>query len=133
MRGNTVLAIAVILLFLGGWYFYSSPETPPYKENAVPTSADNAPPGPIHNLPVPEAVAVVRAKVAQEEKVDEGVVIVMSAYEKDWPNACLGLELQEEMCAQVITPGFEVVVQVSTTGERFTYRTNYNGSIVRSE
>lgn len=97
----------------------------------VPTSADNAPPGSIHNLPVPAAVAAVRSFVATKLGVSEGVVIVQTAFEKEWPDACLGLAGAEEMCAQVVTPGYEVTVLAS--GTLYTYRTNADGSIIKEE
>lgn len=103
----------------------------PIKNGNTPTSADNAPPGSIHNLPVPDAVDAVRAYVAGELGISEGVVIIMSAYEKEWPNACLGLDDEDEVCAQVITPGYEVTVQAQRK-ERV-YRTNADGTALRRE
>lgn len=97
----------------------------------IPTSADNAPPGSIHNLPVPEAVSAVRRLVARELGVGEGVVIVMSAHKKDWPDGCLGLAKKDEFCTQAIVSGYEVTVQAQGT-ERV-YRTNADGSILRRE
>lgn len=132
MKKISIVAVVLILL-VAGWYFVSGSNGPSNGDGAVPTSADNAPVGSIHNLPVPDAVAAVRTKVAQEVGVDEGVVIIMTAYEREWSNACLGLATQDELCAQVITSGFEVTVQVSTTGEQFKYRTNSSGSVLREE
>lgn len=97
----------------------------------VPTSADNAPPGSIHNLPVPTAVSTVKKLVARRSGVSEGEVIVMTAYEKEWPDSCLGLSRPGIICAQVITPGYEVTVQVK--GMTSTYRTNIDGTTVSSE
>ena len=97
----------------------------------TPTSADNAPPGSIHNLPVPPAVAAVRAHVATKAGIDEGFVIIMTAYEREWPDACLGLAGSDEMCAQVITPGWEVTTQAGGAEEVF--RTNSGGSVIRQE
>jgi len=94
-----------------------------------PTSADNAPPGSIHNLPVPDAVAAVRTHVANQLGLSEGVVIILSASKRDWPNSCLGLESPDEMCLQVITPGFHVKVQAD--GKEFMYRTNMDGRVLR--
>lgn len=104
-----------------------------YTENVsnIPTSADNAPPGSIHNLPVPTAVAAVRSTVAKKLGINEGVAIVLTAFEKNWPNACLGLAGAEEMCAEVITPGYEVTIQAS--GKEYVYRTNADGSVIREE
>lgn len=94
----------------------------------VPNSAENAPPGSIHNLPVPKAVAAVRSFAAKEAKVTEGEAIVMSAYEREWPDACLGLQLADMMCAQVITPGYEITVSVK--GKESAYRTNADGTVI---
>lgn len=97
----------------------------------IPTSADNAPPGSIHNLPVPKAVAAVRAHVATKLGVSEGVVIVISAYEKEWSDSCLGLGGPAESCAFVITKGYEVTTQAG--GIQSIFRTNTDGSVIRQE
>jgi hypothetical protein len=99
-------------------------------ENTV-TSADDAPPGSIHNLPVPEAVAAVKKHVAEKSSVREGLVIVMTAYEKEWSDGCLGLGRPNEGCIAVITPGYEVTVSVNGTEQ--TYRTNSDGTQIRME
>lgn len=105
-------------------------ETRPQNENA-PTSADNAPPGSIHNLPVPKAVTAVKAQVAEKSGVDQGLVIVLTAYEKDWSDSCLGLGGPAESCLFAITPGYEVSVQVKGVEQK--YRTNADGSVIRRE
>jgi len=123
--------ILVILSLIQGfvaWYLWEQKNSQ-VPQNNIPTSADNAPPESIHNLPVPDAVSAVRTRVAADLGISEGLVIVMSAYEKEWPNACLGLASSDEMCAQVITPGFEVTVQAQ--GKEFVYRTNSRGTILR--
>lgn len=97
----------------------------------TPTSADNAPEGSMHNLPVPEAVAAVRSEVADELGISEGVVIIMSAYEKEWPNSCLGLADADEMCAQALVFGYQVTV--SAQGKERVFRTNADGSFLREE
>src|SRR5690606_16193694 len=97
----------------------------------VPTSADNAPPGSIHNLPVPEAVSAVKAYVGTRENVDIEKVIILSAYEKEWSDSCLGLDGPAESCLAVITPGYEITIQVK--GRQQVYRTNSDGSAIRAE
>jgi len=103
----------------------------PIENGNIPTSADNAPEGSIHNLPMPEAVAAVRRTVANELGVGEGVVIVMTAFEREWPDDCLGLADAGEICTVVITPGYEVTVQAQ--GSERAYRTNNDGSVLRRE
>ena len=102
----------------------------PIKGN-TPTSADNAPEGSLHNLPVPKAVSAVRTLVASELGISEGLVIVMTAFQRNWPNSCLGLNREDELCTQVITPGYEVTVQAE--GKEFKYRTNQEGTVSREE
>jgi hypothetical protein len=93
------------------------------------TSADNAPPGSLHNLPVPTPVALARKTAAELLGVPEGDAIILSAFEKEWPDSCLGLAKKDEMCSQVITEGYEVTVQGS--GKEVVYRTNNDGTIIR--
>ncbi len=97
----------------------------------TPTSADNAPLGSIHNLPVPDAVAAVRTAVAKKLNISEGVVIIMTAYEKEWSDSCLGLGGPAESCLFAVTPGYEVVAQAA--GKEYTYRTNADGTSIREE
>lgn len=101
------------------------------KKEETKTSADNAPPGSIHNLPVPKAVSAVRALVAKELGISEGQVIIMTAYEKNWPDGCLGLAAKTEFCTQVIVPGYEVTIEAQ--GNERVYRTNADGSVIRRE
>lgn len=102
-----------------------------YPEDTTATSADNAPPGSIHNLPVPDAVAAVRTKIANDLGVQEGLVIIMTAYEKTWSDSCLGLGGPAESCLAAITQGYEVSAEVQ--GQSFTYHTNGDGSVLREK
>ncbi len=43
---------------------------------------------------------------------------------REWPNSCLGLAGPEEICSQVITPGYEVVLVTVEQGSLYTYHTN---------
>ncbi len=97
----------------------------------IPTSADNSPPGSIHNLPVPEAVSKVRSLVASNTNTPVGKVIIMTAFEKEWSDSCFGLGGPAESCAFVVTPGYEVTV--AAKGKEYTYRTNSDGSVLRQK
>jgi hypothetical protein len=93
------------------------------------TSADNAPSGSLHNLPVPKAVSAVKSFAAHDLGAPEGQVLVLSAFERDWPNSCLGLAQEGEMCAEVITPGYEITIEAK--GQQKIYHTNSDGSIIK--
>ena len=48
-----------------------------------------------------------------------------SAERTEWPDSCLGLARPDEVCAQVITPGYRVAV--SRGGEELEYHTDLHG------
>ncbi|MBX2996934.1 MAG: hypothetical protein KF893_00380 [Caldilineaceae bacterium] len=77
------------------------------------------------------AVAAVREQAAQDHGVDADAVEIISVETVEWPDACLGLAGPDEMCAQVITPGYRVVVAVD--GEEYAYRTDLSGAVIRAE
>ncbi len=95
------------------------------------TSADNAPPGSIHNLPVPEAVAKVRAIVSERTNTPIGEVIIQTAIEKEWPDGCLGLGSPVENCIQMITPGYQIIAEAK--GTNYIYRTDLDGTRIRED
>ena len=95
----------------------------------TPTSADDAPPGSMHNLPVPAAVSAVRAKIASDLGIREGIVIVMTAYERTWSNGCLDLQRPDEICTDALVQGYEVTAEAQ--GRQFIYHTNEDGSVLR--
>lgn len=75
--------------------------------------------------------AALRARVALAEKlglVPEAVRII-AAEAVDWPDACLGIYLPDEGCAQVLTPGFKVVLEAN--GIQYEYHTDQDGDILR--
>lgn len=46
----------------------------------------------------------------------------------EWPDSCLGVSMEGISCAQVVTPGFRVLLEVG--GKQVEYRTNKDASIV---
>ncbi len=53
-----------------------------------------------------------------------GEIDTVSVTPQEWPNSCLGLASSEEVCNQVITPGYEVVLLLVDAGSLYTYRTD---------
>ncbi|MBD2089146.1 hypothetical protein H6F67_04675 [Microcoleus sp. FACHB-1515] len=49
----------------------------------------------------------------------------------NWPDSCLGLAQPTEMCAQAITPGFQV--ELSARNQRFVVRSDRTGRSIRLE
>lgn len=47
----------------------------------------------------------------------------------NWPDSCLGLAQPTELCAQAITPGFQV--ELSARNQRFVVRSDRTGRLIR--
>ncbi|MBS3903063.1 MAG: hypothetical protein KGZ30_01660 [Anaplasmataceae bacterium] len=62
---------------------------------------------------------------------DPSQIEVVTVEATDWPNGCLGLEKEGEVCTQVIVPGFKVVLKFD--GTDYTFRTDTEGTIVIEE
>ena len=77
----------------------------------------------------PDAVLSAVNSLAQSLGVDVNQVQVVNFEQVEWPDACLGLPQGDEACAQVITPGFLVVVEVN--GVQYEVRTDETGTNVR--
>ena len=79
----------------------------------------------------PESVAAVAAQdalaTAQQVATDGIEVVAVEAVE--WPDACLGLAGPEEMCAQVITPGYRVTLAIGE--QQFVFHTDAEGLNLR--
>lgn len=54
---------------------------------------------------------------------------LVSVQEVDWPDSCLGAPLQDEACAQVITPGYRIIVNSGV--ETFEYHASKSGRVRR--
>lgn len=97
-----------------------------------PNSAEGAPMGSIHNMPVPEGVSAARAALAFFLNIPESKILINEVIEKDWSDICLDIKERSEMsCSRVITPGYRVLMQAG--GKEYVYRTNMSGSIVKAE
>ena len=75
------------------------------------------------------AAANMAGVLANQLGIDSSEVTVTSSEAVAWPDACLGVTLEDEMCAQVITPGYKIVL--SANGNSYTYHTDQSGSWYR--
>lgn len=81
---------------------------------------------------VPQAIAdKVLADLAQRTGKPVSAFKIESSKNENWPDSCLGLTQEGQMCAQVITPGWRIVVE---SGQKaWVYRTNQNGRTILLE
>lgn len=75
---------------------------------------------------VPAVVLAAQADFARLRGVPVAQVQIRTVEEREWPDSCLGLARQGELCAQVITPGYRVVFAHDNL--TYEYRTDRTGS-----
>lgn len=75
------------------------------------------------------AVLEAQQALATQLGVTAAEIEVVETEQVEWPDACLGLPQEGEMCAQVITPGWRAVFEVN--GERYVVHTDETGNNIR--
>lgn len=84
---------------------------------------NQAPPAP------PQAVLRAQRALSGRLHLPYDRVDIISFDPVEWPDSCLGMSSDDEMCAEVITPGWLVVL--SAAGRRYEARTDASGEVVR--
>lgn len=103
---------------------------------ATPNLAQSQPPVPFlardpaaaSALPQAIAAAVLQA-VVQEPGVDPAQLQIITAQPQTWSDSCLGLGGLDLLCAEVLVPGWQVVV--ADRRQQWVYRTNQSGAQVK--
>ena len=122
MKSLKITAVLVLLGLLSACATLPQPEVP-----MTPTPQPLSP-----TLPaVPPAVTAAQAKLAGQLLISADQVIIVKFEAKDWPDGCLGAAQPGEMCTQVVTPGYQVVLEAKNM--QYTFRSNVDGSMVRPE
>lgn len=83
------------------------------------------------DAPLPTVVLNATHALSAQTSVPVEEIQVIGYEQREWPDACLGLAQEDEMCAQVITPGWRVVL--SAGGEQYVFRTDETGEVIRPE
>jgi hypothetical protein len=92
-------------------------EGEPYGESAPQTDGETI------------AIEAVRVMAAKDFGYPSNQIQITTVSSEDWPDGCLGLPDDDEMCVMMITSGYEISVTVN--GKTATYRTNQNGTMVK--
>jgi hypothetical protein len=79
---------------------------------------------------LPTAVIQAQQYLSEQLGVTVAEIEVLDMEQVEWPDACLGLPDEDEMCAQVVTPGWRVLAEVN--GQIYELRTDDPGSIIRA-
>jgi hypothetical protein len=80
-----------------------------------------------------EAVQAALHYLAAQMGLDLEDIQVLQVTAVEWPDACLGIPAADEMCAQVITPGYMITLAAEQDGvsEYFTFHTDASGGSLR--
>jgi hypothetical protein len=85
-------------------------------------------------MPLPadqRAFEAVRAVLGQQLGVDPLTIRLEKVEPVDWPDSCLGLPAEQELCAQMITPGFRVTVRQGD--KNFEFHTDRSAQNIREK
>lgn len=74
-------------------------------------------------------IEIARADLRDWTGAELGTVLVESAEYQEWPNACLGVAGPNDLCAEVITPGFVIVLQAN--GQGYEYHADLTGESIK--
>jgi hypothetical protein len=77
---------------------------------------------------IPGAALSARQTLAFRLGLSMEQISIIDIQPQEWPDACLGLAQAGQICAQMITPGYLVVLEVN--GDQYEYRTDQAGSLV---
>lgn len=101
----------------------------PYPTVPDPAVHPGESPTPVSGGGYPAAVFAARQALAAQLNIPVEQIQVDEIESTEWPDACLGLAASDEMCAQVITPGYRVLLRVDLA--QYEFHTNQDGTSLR--
>jgi len=78
----------------------------------------------------PLALDEARHRLSERLGVPEAQVSVEEVERVEWPDACLGAAADHEVCAEVVTPGFRIVL--GARGGKHVYHSDLEGNVRRA-
>jgi hypothetical protein len=116
---RVLLSISILIVLLAACAPQAQPtDLPPVIEEQATEIAENL---------TPAQLAAVNA-LAQNLGLAAEQIRLVSAEAVDWPDSCLGINTEGIACAQVITPGFRIILDAA--GKQVEYHTNEDGTVI---
>jgi hypothetical protein len=81
----------------------------------------------LENIP-PAAVQEVVTKLSQDIDVTIDEIEIVDFEQVEWKDACLDIPSEGPVCAQVVTPGFRVVLEAN--GQQYEFHSNEDGTLI---
>jgi hypothetical protein len=79
----------------------------------------------------PDVALNVQNQISQTLAVPLESIQIENVEKRDWPNSCLGLPEGDEVCAEVITPGWLLTFNIDD--QVYRYRVDTTGTVIRLE
>jgi hypothetical protein len=76
-----------------------------------------------------EVAVILQQALMQQLHANAGDITIVEVEPVEWSDACMGVPAPDELCAQVVTPGYRVVLEAN--GESYEYHTNLDASQIR--
>jgi hypothetical protein len=124
MRSRRVLALSLVVGLLAAACVPLPVQVEP--KPLAPTRAQT--PAQSTATPIP-ATEAARVALATELGVAADEITILSLERVEWPDSCLGAAAEGEVCAQVITPGYRIVLK--TIDKQYVAHTDESGKAVR--
>jgi hypothetical protein len=128
MKRQTLFAL---LFVIGMLLAACAPVSSPGDAAGSPVTSTPLPPTPAENqVPVPQAAVKAQEMLAAQLGASVDTIQIRSIEQVQWPNACLGAQKTDEMCAEVIVDGYRVIL--AANGQTYEFHTNQAGDQVRA-
>ncbi len=85
----------------------------------------------LENALPPDVALNVQNQISQTLGVTVENIKITQVEQMDWPNGCLGLPQGDEVCAEVVTPGWLLTFNIN--GQEYKYRVDKSGTVIRQE
>jgi hypothetical protein len=79
----------------------------------------------------PDVALNVQNQIGETLGVPLESIQIQDVQKMDWPNSCLGLPEDNEVCAEVITPGWLLTFNIDN--QVYRYRVDTTGTVIRLE
>ena len=79
----------------------------------------------------PDVALNVQNQISETLAVPLESIQIQDVERMDWPNSCLGLPEGDEVCAEVITPGWLLTFNIDN--QEYRYRVDSTGTVIRLE
>jgi hypothetical protein len=107
-----MLVAGLLLVACGG-------STTPATLTLQPTARPTSPPG---------AIEQAQQALGQQLDINPDTISIISSQPVEWPDACLGIHVRGQLCAQHVVPGYNVMLEAE--GQRYEYHASEDGSVL---